>query len=62
MLLEKDLTSNRLIQLIDEILLDRDKQQKMKEAAKQLGIPDASDKLFKLMLEMTNDSSHREGS
>ncbi|MEC1376073.1 undecaprenyldiphospho-muramoylpentapeptide beta-N-acetylglucosaminyltransferase [Heyndrickxia oleronia] len=49
MLLENNLTGPQLIKSIDEILLNDEKIMKMKKAAKGMGIPDASDRLFKVM-------------
>lgn len=49
MLLEKELTAETLIRDIDEILLDTQTLQNMKLAAKQLGIPDARNKLYGVM-------------
>ncbi|PFU95240.1 undecaprenyldiphospho-muramoylpentapeptide beta-N-acetylglucosaminyltransferase [Bacillus cereus] len=49
MLLEKDLTAETLIRDIDEILLNAQTLQNMKLAAKQLGIPDAANKLYEVM-------------
>lgn len=46
---EKDLTAETLIRDIDEILLDAQTLQNMKLAAKQLGIPDAANKLYEVM-------------
>lgn len=47
--LKKDLTAETLIRDIDEILLDTQTLQNMKLAAKQLGIPDAANKLYEVM-------------
>lgn len=52
-ILENDLTSNRLLNMMDSILLDREQREKMSLASKQLGIPDASDRLFTLMKQLT---------
>ncbi|MBO1004937.1 undecaprenyldiphospho-muramoylpentapeptide beta-N-acetylglucosaminyltransferase [Pseudogracilibacillus auburnensis] len=49
---EKDLTSNKLIQALDAILMDDEKREKMSEAARKLGIRDASDRLFSVMLDL----------
>lgn len=46
LLLEKDLSSEKLIQEIDHILLKNERLDKMKQAAKALGIPDAAERLF----------------
>lgn len=51
-LLEKDLTSQKLIDEIDCILMDEKKLKKMKDAAKNLGIPDAAKRLYQVMLEL----------
>ncbi len=47
--MKKDLTAETLIRDIDEILLDAQTLQNMKLAAKQLGIPDAANKLYEVM-------------
>ncbi|MBS4172427.1 undecaprenyldiphospho-muramoylpentapeptide beta-N-acetylglucosaminyltransferase [Bacillus sp. FJAT-49736] len=49
LVLESELTGPKLLQAIDEILLDTNNMMKMKDAAKKLGIPDASNRLFKVM-------------
>lgn len=51
-ILEKELTGSKLISMIDEILLSKDELQKMKEAAKSLGVPDASERVHRLMEEI----------
>lgn len=53
MLLEKDLTGLKLLETIDAILLDKNKENKMKNAAQKLGIPDASDRLYNVMLDLS---------
>lgn len=47
-ILEKDLTGNRLIKEIDQILGDARKIKQMQERAKKLGIQDASERLYNL--------------
>lgn len=47
--LEKDLTGANLLKDIDQILLNDEVQKKMEQASKQLGIPDAADRLYQLM-------------
>jgi UDP-N-acetylglucosamine--N-acetylmuramyl-(pentapeptide) pyrophosphoryl-undecaprenol N-acetylglucosamine transferase len=49
MLLEKDLSSAKLVSLIDKILLDREQMEKMQAAARKLGIRDASWRLYEVM-------------
>ncbi|HDX9589417.1 TPA: undecaprenyldiphospho-muramoylpentapeptide beta-N-acetylglucosaminyltransferase [Bacillus pseudomycoides] len=56
MLLEKELTGETLLGDIDEILLDTQKLQNMKLAAKQLGIPDAANKLFEVMKKLVENN------
>jgi len=53
MILEKELTGPKLLDSIDRILLNSNELYKMKSAAKSLGIPDASDRLYTLMKEIT---------
>ncbi|MBU8877725.1 undecaprenyldiphospho-muramoylpentapeptide beta-N-acetylglucosaminyltransferase [Bacillus sp. FJAT-29790] len=52
LLLEKELTGKKLIDQMDQILMDEDKLTKMKMAARELGIPDAAKRLFHLMEEL----------
>ncbi len=52
MLQEKDLSSQRLMDALDEILMDDKKRQNMSEASKKLGMPDASDRLYDALLSM----------
>jgi UDP-N-acetylglucosamine--N-acetylmuramyl-(pentapeptide) pyrophosphoryl-undecaprenol N-acetylglucosamine transferase len=52
LLLEKDLTGPKLVENIDQILGNEDKLANMKKAAKKLGIPDAAQRLYKLMEEL----------
>ncbi|MCJ8006180.1 undecaprenyldiphospho-muramoylpentapeptide beta-N-acetylglucosaminyltransferase [Lederbergia wuyishanensis] len=54
MLEESELSSQRLIAALDSILLDDARRIAMGEAAKKLGIRDAADKLFALLLELVN--------
>ncbi|MBD1379933.1 undecaprenyldiphospho-muramoylpentapeptide beta-N-acetylglucosaminyltransferase [Metabacillus arenae] len=51
-LLEKDLSGKRLEEKIDDILLNSENLNKMKKASKELGIPDAAQRLYKLMKEI----------
>ncbi|KHD84676.1 undecaprenyldiphospho-muramoylpentapeptide beta-N-acetylglucosaminyltransferase [Heyndrickxia ginsengihumi] len=57
MLLEKDLTATKLIETIDQILLDKDQTIKMREAARKLGIPDASERLYQVMESLAESRS-----
>ncbi|WP_102262112.1 undecaprenyldiphospho-muramoylpentapeptide beta-N-acetylglucosaminyltransferase [Mesobacillus jeotgali] len=52
LLLEKDLTGPKLVESIDHILGNEDKLADMKKAAKKLGIPDAAQRLYRLMEEL----------
>ncbi|NMD69411.1 undecaprenyldiphospho-muramoylpentapeptide beta-N-acetylglucosaminyltransferase [Bacillus sp. DNRA2] len=56
LLLESELNSAKLIKKIDEILLNENKLEEMKQAAKQLGIPDAAERLYAVMKEITKRS------
>ncbi|GER71005.1 UDP-N-acetylglucosamine--N-acetylmuramyl-(pentapeptide) pyrophosphoryl-undecaprenol N-acetylglucosamine transferase 1 [Weizmannia acidilactici] len=49
MLLEKDLSPSKLVSLIDRILLDKDQLVKMRMASRNLGIRDASWRLYEVM-------------
>ena len=55
LLLEKDLTSNSLIQHIDKILLDTENLKMMKMKAKKLGVPDSAEKLYNLMKQLVQE-------
>ena len=52
LLLEKDLTGPKLVESIDQILGHDEKLADMKKAAKKLGIPDAAQRLYRLMEEL----------
>jgi UDP-N-acetylglucosamine--N-acetylmuramyl-(pentapeptide) pyrophosphoryl-undecaprenol N-acetylglucosamine transferase len=52
LLLEKDLTGPKLVENIDQILGNEEKLAQMKKAAKKLGIPDAAQRLYRLMEEL----------
>ncbi|MBM4764021.1 undecaprenyldiphospho-muramoylpentapeptide beta-N-acetylglucosaminyltransferase [Bacillus sp. B15-48] len=52
LLLERDLTGPKLVEHIDSILLDNDQLEKMKSAAKSLGIPDAANRMNQLIKEI----------
>ncbi|WNS77082.1 undecaprenyldiphospho-muramoylpentapeptide beta-N-acetylglucosaminyltransferase [Bacillus sp. DTU_2020_1000418_1_SI_GHA_SEK_038] len=56
LLLEKDLTGKKLVELMDQILMDEVKLKEMKKAAKKLGIPDAAQRLYRLMEELVEKS------
>ncbi|RSD28109.1 undecaprenyldiphospho-muramoylpentapeptide beta-N-acetylglucosaminyltransferase [Mesobacillus subterraneus] len=49
LLLEKDLTGPKLVENIDQILGNEEKLAGMKKAAKELGIPDAAQRLYSLI-------------
>ena len=52
MIKESELNGTSLIKAIDEIMLDSSKVDKMKKAAKQMGIPDSANRLLKLINEL----------
>lgn len=52
LLLEKDLTGKKLVKKIDQILLDKNRLLAMKKATKELGISDAAQRLYQLMVEL----------
>lgn len=52
LLLEKDLTGPKLVESIDHILGNEEKLAHMKKAARKLGIPDAAQRLYRLMEEL----------
>lgn len=49
---EAELDGNRLYDAIDTLLTDRGKREKMSVRAIELGVPDAADRLFKVMQEI----------
>ncbi|MGM9925282.1 MAG: undecaprenyldiphospho-muramoylpentapeptide beta-N-acetylglucosaminyltransferase [Bacillus sp. (in: firmicutes)] len=51
-ILEKELTGDKLISTMDRILLSKEELQGMKEAARSLGVPDASERVYRLMKEI----------
>lgn len=53
MVADSELTGEILVQKIDEILLDEEKQKIMTRASRQQGIPDASERLYRLVEEIT---------
>ncbi|KAB7707972.1 undecaprenyldiphospho-muramoylpentapeptide beta-N-acetylglucosaminyltransferase [Bacillus aerolatus] len=55
MLSEKELTSASLLKHLDSVLLNENEWQRMKKAAEDLGIRDASERLFTVMLDLANN-------
>ena len=49
---EKDLTSRKLVELIDEIMMDESKRKLMGRKAKSLGVPDSAARLYRIMQEL----------
>lgn len=49
---ETELNGNRLFEMIDELLTNPTKREKMSIRAIELGVPDAADRLFKVMQEI----------
>ncbi|WP_369902934.1 undecaprenyldiphospho-muramoylpentapeptide beta-N-acetylglucosaminyltransferase [Bacillus manliponensis] len=56
MLLEKDLTGESLLSHIDDILLHEEQLQAMRKSAKQLGMPDAANRLFEVMKSLVENN------
>ncbi len=52
MIEEKDLTSKRLVESLDKVLLNEKTKRSMEKASAKLGLPDASERLYKLLLEV----------
>ncbi|PLS16593.1 undecaprenyldiphospho-muramoylpentapeptide beta-N-acetylglucosaminyltransferase [Bacillus sp. M6-12] len=52
-LLESELTGKKLIAAIDSIIMDKEKTESMKASAAELGIPDAANRLFEAMKEIS---------
>lgn len=55
LLLEKDLTSKKLVEEIDQIIMDEEQLRKMKKSAEELGIRDAANRLYRVMEELTKN-------
>lgn len=53
LLVEKELTSKKLVEEIDRILLDQEQLAAMKKSAKELGVQDAAARLYSIMKELT---------
>lgn len=53
MILEKELTGAKLIATLDELLVSANELDRMKKAAKSLGMPDASERVYQLMQQIT---------
>ena len=49
---EDDLNENTFVSSIDHLLLDQSYDEKMRQASKALGVPDASDQVIKVMKEI----------
>lgn len=54
LLLEKDLNSKALLQKIDSVMLNKEKQKDMKIKATKMGVPDSAGRLYKVMKQITN--------
>lgn len=54
LLLEKDLSSKKLVDQIDQILLDEIKLAQMKKSAKKLGIPDSAKRTYQLLKDLVD--------
>lgn len=52
MIADKELTGQNLVDTIDAILLDESRRQSMAEASKKEGIPDAGERLYKVVKEI----------
>ncbi|WP_409305333.1 undecaprenyldiphospho-muramoylpentapeptide beta-N-acetylglucosaminyltransferase [Peribacillus sp. SCS-155] len=53
LIIEKDLSGNKLLAAIDSIISDKEKHTAMKEAARTLGVPDAAERLYNVITEIT---------
>lgn len=53
MIKDSDLTGELLVKTIDELMLNEDYRKNMAQASKQEGIPDAMDRLYELIQELT---------
>jgi UDP-N-acetylglucosamine--N-acetylmuramyl-(pentapeptide) pyrophosphoryl-undecaprenol N-acetylglucosamine transferase len=56
LLLEKDLNSKTLIQQIDRIIMNKENLKEMKIKAIKLGVPDAGEKLYKVMIDLITEN------
>lgn len=57
MIEEKDLSSKQMVEALDQVLKNKETRKDMSEASAKLGLPDAADRLFKLLLEVVNNKS-----
>lgn len=55
MITEKELSSTKLVEALDTLLLDRNKRYEMAEAAKQLGMRDASERLANVLFQLVHN-------
>ncbi|MDQ0217171.1 undecaprenyldiphospho-muramoylpentapeptide beta-N-acetylglucosaminyltransferase [Peribacillus cavernae] len=53
LVLEKELTGSKLISMIDSIITDQKKRESMKTAAKNLGLPDAANRVYSVISEIS---------
>lgn len=56
LLLEKDLTGKKLVEQIDQIMMNPMKLDSMKKSAQDLGVRDAAKRLYRLMVELVGKS------
>jgi UDP-N-acetylglucosamine--N-acetylmuramyl-(pentapeptide) pyrophosphoryl-undecaprenol N-acetylglucosamine transferase len=59
LMLEKDLTANKLIEQMDSLLLQKESLKEMKQAAYKLGIRDAAGRLYRLMETLLKEKNSR---
>ncbi|MDT2599240.1 undecaprenyldiphospho-muramoylpentapeptide beta-N-acetylglucosaminyltransferase [Enterococcus hulanensis] len=54
MIADADLTGDKLVEAVDEIMNDPEKRERMAKASRQEGIPDAAERLWTLVNELVN--------
>lgn len=54
MIADADLTGDKLVEAVDEIMNDSEKRERMAKASRQEGIPDAAERLWTLVNEIVN--------
>ena len=53
---EKDLTANKLIEVVEKLICDKDSLSKMSNAAREGSIIDANERIYKIVMKLYNKS------
>jgi UDP-N-acetylglucosamine--N-acetylmuramyl-(pentapeptide) pyrophosphoryl-undecaprenol N-acetylglucosamine transferase len=54
MVKNSELTENSLVEAVDTLMLNEEKRKQMAQASKEEGVPDATDRLYALMMTLTS--------